>query len=78
MRRAPNPMTLSGLVYLNLAIVDHTYVAAGARGTGLGIELVEALTGWAREAGVRILPLCPFARSVYARRPDLRDVLAQG
>lgn len=61
-----------------LAIVDHTYVAPWARGARIGERLVESLTEWARSASVRIIPLCPFARSVYARRLDLRDVLAQG
>jgi len=30
---------------------------------------------WARASGKKILPLCPFAKSVFDKKPEYRDVL---
>jgi predicted GNAT family acetyltransferase len=57
-------------------IIDHTEVDDALRGTGAGKKLVEAAVAWAREEKRRLLPLCPFARSVFAKDAALRDVLA--
>lgn len=43
---------------------------------GAGRELVKAAVEWARTEDKRLLPLCPFARSVFDRTPEYRDVLA--
>lgn len=60
----------------DLLILDHTWVDDRARGLGLGLRLVEAAVEFVRAEGTRIMPLCPYARSVFARRADLRDVVA--
>jgi predicted GNAT family acetyltransferase len=57
-------------------IIDHTEVDDVLRGTGTGRQLVAAAVEWARGADRRLLPLCPFARSVFDRVPEYRDVLA--
>ena len=57
-------------------IIDHTEVDDVLRGTGTGRQLVAAAVEWARGAERRLLPLCPFARSVFDRVPEYRDVLA--
>lgn len=57
-------------------IINHTEVDDALRGTGAGARLVEAAVAWARAEGLRIMPLCPFARSVFAKRTDYADVLA--
>jgi predicted GNAT family acetyltransferase len=31
---------------------------------------------WARAEQLKVIPLCPFARSVFQRDESLRDVLA--
>jgi len=31
---------------------------------------------WARAKNQRLLPLCPYARSVFDKTPEYRDVLA--
>jgi predicted GNAT family acetyltransferase len=56
-------------------IIDHTDVSDALRGTGAGRRLVEAAVEWARTEKRTILPLCPFAKSVFDKTPELRDVL---
>ena len=33
------------------------------------------LAEYAREKGIKIIPLCPFAKSVFDKTPEFRDVL---
>lgn len=56
-------------------IIDHTEVGDELRGQGAGKKLVMAAVERAREKKIRILPLCPFAKSVFDRTPEIRDVL---
>ena len=56
------------------AILDHTLVTDLARGTGLGRRLVDTAVAWARAGGIKLIPLCPYARSVFERDPSLADV----
>jgi hypothetical protein len=56
-------------------IIDHTEVEEPFKNTGAGRALVEHGVQWARENGVKILPLCPFAKNLIERDPDLQDVL---
>ena len=53
----------------------HTEVSPSLRGEGAGGRMVEAAVTWAREEGVQIVPLCAFAKAVFARTPDFSDVL---
>ena len=57
-------------------ILDHTQVDDALRGTGTGAKLVAAAVEWARAGDRKLLPLCPFARSVFDRTPAYGDVLA--
>jgi hypothetical protein len=56
-------------------ILDHTFVDDALRGTGTGQQLVTAAVQWARAENRRLLPLCPFARSVFDKTPEFADVL---
>jgi predicted GNAT family acetyltransferase len=56
-------------------IIDHTDVSDALRGTGAGKALVTAAVEWARREHKGILPLCPFAKSVFERTPEFADVL---
>jgi len=58
-------------------IIDHTDVDDRLRGKGVGAKLVRAAVDWARAENVKLLPLCPFARSVFDKTPDYADVLAK-
>ena len=57
-------------------IIDHTGVPDALRGRGVGRALVERGVNDAREAGITIIPLCPFAKAMIARTPAWQDVLA--
>lgn len=57
-------------------IIDHTEVDDSLRGTGSGKKLVIAGVEHAREKGLRLIPLCPFAKAVIDKNPELQDVLS--
>ena len=56
-------------------IIDHTEVNPGNNGKGFGKMMVMKAVDFAREKGIKILPLCPFAKSVFDKTPEFRDVL---
>lgn len=57
-------------------IIDHTEVNDALRGTGAGKQLVEAAVQFAREKGIKIIPLCPFAKAVLSKSDKYKDVLS--
>ncbi len=59
----------------SMIIIDHTEVDGELRGQGIGEVLVEYMVNFARENGIKVMPLCPFTRSVFEKREDIRDVL---
>ena len=58
-------------------IIDHTDVDDRLRGQGAGKKLVKAAVEWARRENVKLMPLCPFARSVFDKTPEYSDVLVR-
>ncbi len=56
-------------------IIDHTEVFPGNEGKGLGKQLVKAAVDFARGNGLKILPVCPYAKSVMEKTPEYADVL---
>ena len=56
-------------------IIDHTEVNPGNNRKGFGKIMVLKAVAYARENGIKILPLCPFAKSVFDKTPEIRDVL---
>jgi uncharacterized protein len=57
-----------------LIIIDHTEVSDKLRGQGAGKQLVMKAVEYARNNHIKILPLCPFARSVFDKTPEIADV----
>lgn len=59
----------------SLIIIDHTEVSDKFRGENVGKRLVEYAVNYARENKLKVMPLCPFAKSVIDRDDSLQDVL---
>lgn len=57
-------------------IIDHTEVDASLKGTGAGKKLVAESVKYVRENGLKVIPLCPFAKAEFEKNPDYADVLA--
>ncbi|MEG0851442.1 MAG: GNAT family N-acetyltransferase [Flavobacterium sp.] len=56
-------------------IIDHTEVNPDFNGKGVGKKLVMAAVEYARTNKLKIIPLCPFAKSVFDKVEEIRDVL---
>ncbi|HVS91610.1 MAG TPA: GNAT family N-acetyltransferase [Mucilaginibacter sp.] len=56
--------------------IYHTGVDPSLKGRNMGHKLVEAGVNYARQIEIKILPTCPFARSVFERTEAFRDVIA--
>lgn len=56
-------------------IIDHTEVGEVLKGKGAGRQMLNAAVAFAREKGIHIVPLCPFAKSVFDKDAGIRDVL---
>lgn len=56
-------------------IIDHTEVNPGNEGKGFGKKMVAKAVEYARENKIKIIPLCPFAKSVFDKVAEFRDVL---
>jgi len=62
----------------SLIIIDHTEVGEQLRGQGVGRQLLDTMVNLAREREIKIMPLCPYARSVFQKDESIRDVLRGG
>lgn len=56
-------------------ILDHTEVNAAYRGKNIGKRILMEIVTYARENNIKIIPLCPFAKSVFDVKEEIRDVL---
>ena len=53
-----------------MIIIDSTQVDPLYKGQKIGDQLVEAVVKFARDAQKKIIPLCPFAKAYFEKRPD--------
>lgn len=56
-------------------IIDHTDVHEVLKGRGAGKQMLTQAVIFAREKGIKIIPLCPFVKSVFDKVDEFRDVL---
>jgi uncharacterized protein len=74
-----NNQTLAEMTYTwvgsDRIIIDHTEVSDVLRGQQAGKKLVMQAVDYARAKGIKIMPLCPFADSVFKKTPEIQDVL---
>ena len=70
-----------GVAFLTYRVLNghitlvHTEVAPELEGKGYGGMLVRAALNYARAAGLRVIPVCPFARAFLARHPEYVDLV---
>ncbi|SIT91643.1 hypothetical protein SAMN05421665_3433 [Yoonia rosea] len=57
-------------------IADHTEVASGHEGEGVGLMLLREFVADARSKGFQILPLCPFVNAQRRKHPEWSDVFS--
>lgn len=72
--------TIAKLVYAvtedGCMILEHTEVDEALRGQNIGFQLVQASVQHARQYDMKIVPVCPFTKAVFDKKPDMADVLA--
>ncbi len=56
-------------------IINHTGVNETLKGMGAGKQMVVKAVEFARNKNIKIIPLCPFAKSIFDKVEELRDVL---
>jgi len=56
-------------------IIDHTEVSEVLSGKSAGKQMLLKAVAFARDKEIKIVPLCPFARSVFDKVSEIRDVL---
>jgi uncharacterized protein len=54
---------------------DHTWVSPELRGQRIARKLLDALVSWAREAGMKVQPVCSYAVREFEQDASIRDVL---
>lgn len=56
-------------------ILDHTEVDDAYRGQSIGKKILMYIVEFARKNNIKIIPLCPYAKSVFDKTESIRDVL---
>ncbi len=54
--------------------IDHTRIGETFGGKGYGKQLVMKAVEFAREQGIKITPVCPFAKAAFEKDESIRDV----
>jgi uncharacterized protein len=62
----------------NKMIIEHTEVSESLRGQNIGLELVHAGVEYARHHGMKIIPICSFAKKVLDKKFEWQDVVEKG
>ncbi len=58
-----------------MLIISHKEVNEEIHGNGIGESLLHELVDYARKNELKVIPMCSFARSVFAKKPEICDVL---
>ncbi len=56
-------------------ILPHTVVPESFEGRGVGSALAKAALGYAREQGLKVIPLCPFIAAYITKHPEWHDIV---
>lgn len=55
--------------------IEYVEVSPDLRGTGLGRQLVAKAVEFARDAKLRVVPICGYARAVITRDPAMAETM---
>lgn len=55
--------------------LTHTEVPQAFEGRGVGSQLAKAALGYAREHGLKVVPLCPFMAAYITKHPEWHDLV---
>ena len=58
--------------------LTHTEVPKALEGHGVGTVLVEKVLAYIEEAGMRLVPMCPFVAAYLRRHPEWQRLLEKG
>lgn len=56
-------------------ILPHTVVPDAFEGRGVGSALAKAALGYAREQGLKVIPLCTFMAAYITKHPEWHDLV---
>ncbi|MHA3788386.1 GNAT family N-acetyltransferase [Flavobacterium hauense] len=59
----------------NTFIIEHT--EGNPEFKGIGRKLLDEAVAFARENNKKIIPLCPFAKKMFDKTPEIHDVLSK-
>jgi predicted GNAT family acetyltransferase len=57
-----------------LMVIEHTEVGPELKGKNAGKQMLSAAVEYARKNNIKILPICPFAKSVFDKVEAYADV----
>jgi len=55
--------------------IEHTWVDESLRGQRIGQKLLQAAVEFARTHELKVMPVCPYVKSMFARDSSLQDIL---
>jgi len=59
----------------NKIYVESTYTPPEYRGRGIAARLMEAVVEWARERGLKVVPVCSYSLYFFKNHEEAWDVL---
>lgn len=59
-------------------IFTHTEVPAALEGNGIASLLAKTALEWAKEQGLKVMPLCPYVAGYIKRHPEWKALLLEG
>jgi uncharacterized protein len=55
-------------------VVEHTEVDDEIRHENVGYQMVHTAVQYARNHHLKIVPMCPFVKAVFDKKPEYKDV----
>lgn len=56
-------------------VLIHTEVPPAHEGQGIGSALIRFVLDWARERGLKVIPICPFFAAHIQKHAEVQDLL---